>query len=275
MGEASLPDLAVRWSVALLAVASVVIPLRAGRLSLATGAFMALGGLVAVTVTAGPAGGLATGSLVALVGGGGAGVAVALATHRVGGIAFAMVTLALTEAMRAFLLLTGLAGGAAGLRLPVADVMPWAAGTALAVLGGLVLLRGRPLARAWALLAGEPRLAVSMAVPVRWLEISSLALAGAAGSQAGFLLTRFRGFADAEAFGALATIDVTLVAIASGVDLVAGPLLGSGLVVLLPEVSRVAGDWRGVALGGLVLAVLLGRLLLERYGRRATGSLSG
>lgn len=275
MGEASLTDLTVRWAVALLAVASVVIPLRAGRLSLATGGFMAIGGLVAIAVTAGPAGGVPLAIVCAGILGGAGGAVLALAAHRVGGIAFAMVTLAVTEAMRALLLASGLAGGGAGLRLPQADVVPWALGSALAFLVVLVALWRSPLAGAWDLLAERPRLAVSMGLPVRWLEVISLAVAGSAGAAAGALLTRYRGFADADAFGALATIDVTLAAIASGVDLLLGPLLGSVLVVLLPEAGRVAGVWRGVVLGGVVLAVLLARLMLERYGRRTRGSLSG
>jgi branched-chain amino acid transport system permease protein len=254
--------------------------LRTGRISLGQQAFFALGAYaagIATTVAHWP---LAAALPVGMALGAAASAFVAAATGRLGGLHYAVATLAFAELVR--LGLTGwrwrvlvrepgadghLAGpdGVDGFR----DIR-WAFENRvtpeeflalilvlLAAVLALLALLGRTR---WGLtmraVGLDDTLAAASGLPVHRLRVAAAALAGAIAALGGALYAHRLTFLDPAAFDPMLGVHAVGYALIGGLATAAGPLLGTLFDLGLLEATRWFEGWRMVVFGGLVALFL-------------------
>jgi branched-chain amino acid transport system permease protein len=129
--------------------------------------------------------------------------------------------------------------------------------------------------RAWMAIGLNPRLAESFGVNVfRYRLLSFVIAAGTAGMMGGFY-AHYIGAINPYAFNIFKTINVHIFAIMGGVQFpLLGPLLGSFVMTLVPELLRVAKEIEPIILGLWYILLMLflpnGLLsLLQRAGKRS------
>ncbi|WP_084462561.1 branched-chain amino acid ABC transporter ATP-binding protein/permease [Oceanibaculum pacificum] len=242
----------------------------AGQISIGQIAFYAIGAYAVGILTAMEYGlpfGLAVplGALLA----GGAGLLLALPAMRLSGPYLAMVTIAFAFVVEHSLIeARGLTGGANGLlgTPPILPVVGMATPQHLAVL--IVTLTALSLLGFWALKAsrwglamqavsGSEVAAASLGLNPLWVKTVAFGLAAGFAGMAGGFFTPMAGFISPESFPLLTSIIFVLVVMIGGTGTVLGPLAGSLIVVLIPEMLSNLAEYRLLLVGFLLLVVLL------------------
>lgn len=277
MSEHAITILANMGMIAFVALSAYLL-LLAGLISFGQQAFFAVGayasGVSSALLQWPLAPTLAAGAVAAAL----AGLALALPTLRLGGLYFAMASLAFAEALRiGFELLVWqveidgeLVGpnGADGFRdIRLLYQAGWSPGDQLALIAallalaliGLIWLERSRLGVAIRMTGFDPVLAAHQGVPVTALRIGLVCLAGALAGLGGALYAHVATYVEPRAFDVMLGVHSLAYGLIGGLGAPLGPVLGVALDVGLLESTRVFSGYRMIVFGGLVALILIVR----------------
>jgi branched-chain amino acid transport system permease protein len=243
----------------LLGALSVYIILATGQLSLGNAGFMGIGAYLTsyLTVSAGVPVTLAL--IVAAAISGAVGIVIGFPALRLKGIYLAMATLGFGEMVRSFFLNFEAMGGSGGFHgmkhVSVGYIWLWAAGILLVV---MVLERSRVWLEMQAVHDDETAAGL-LGLNTTAIKVAAFGAGAAVAAIAGGLFAHHNVYIEPANFGFERSIDFVLAVILGGSTVGAGALVGSLLLVFLPEMLRFMSDWRLAAFGVLLVAVLLVR----------------
>ncbi|OWT58268.1 branched-chain amino acid ABC transporter permease [Candidimonas nitroreducens] len=242
---------------ALLAL-SIWLTLVCGMLSIANAAFMGIGAYAAAILTMNygapfsvslAAGMVAPAIMAAIIG---------LPTIRLSGVYLAMATLAFGEVVRVIVLNTeSITGGALGLN-GIPQLTQWWHVLLSVVIVLLVLwrLRASKIGRAFDAIRGDETAASLMGVNVRANKMLAFVLGAAVAGLAGALNAHLTFFIGPNEYGFERAVEILTMTILGGIGGLLGPILGSSIITLLPEVLRGFDSFRLVA-NGLILVLIV------------------
>ena len=242
---------------ALLAL-SIWLTLSCGLLSMANAAFMGIGAYVSALLSVHlgwsfplvlAAGGLAP-ALVALV--------IGAPTLRLSGVYLAMATLAFGEVLRVIVLNLDITGGPEGLNDIPASTEGWHIVLILAVtIYGLHRLSHSRVGRAFEAIKEDEVAARLMGIDVERHKLFAFTVGALLAGVAGVLNAHFTFFISPREYGFENAVDVLTMAVLGGTGSLVGPILGGGILTLLPEVLRFLHSWRGAVNGAILILVVL------------------
>ena len=247
---------------ALLAL-SIYLTLSCGLLAMANAAFMGIGAYTASILTLrydcpfalAIAAGMAAPMVIAVL--------IGRPTLRLSGVYLAMATLGFGEVVRVFLLNiddlaeTELTGGALGLT-GIPQVTEWwhvalALGLTLFVLGRM---RRSKIGRTFEAIKEDETAAGLMGINVARYKLLAFTLGAAIAGLAGTLNAHLTFFIGPNEYGFDRGVEILTMTIMGGIQSLIGPLLGSFILTLLPELLRAFNDFRLIA-NGLILVIIV------------------
>ncbi|WP_441240844.1 branched-chain amino acid ABC transporter permease [Tardiphaga sp. 768_D3_N2_1] len=243
----------------LLGALSVYIILATGQLSLGNGAFMGIGAYLSsyLTVTLNVPVTLAL--VISAIAAGIIGAIVAFPALRLKGIYLAMATVGFGEMVRSFFLNFETMGGSGGFRgmqhISVGYVWLWAGGILIAV---MLLERSRVWLEMQAVHDDETAAGL-IGLNTTVTKIVAFGGGAAVAAISGGLFAHHNVYIEPANFGFDRSIEFVLAVILGGSTVGPGSLVGSLLLVFLPEFLRPIADWRLAAFGTLLILVLLVR----------------
>jgi branched-chain amino acid transport system permease protein len=209
-----------------------------------------------------PAAGVAIGTLLGLL----CGLLLSVQLARLRGVYQAIASLAFVEIVVAFILFfEELTGGPLGFHNIPRAATTWTLFIAmLATMALLILLGKGGIGRAFDAIRQDPPVAASLGVNPTKYHVLSFALSGAIAGLFGGL-DAMRNFSlTAEQFGFAILIGTLSAVVLGGRRSVMGPLVGTTILVLLPEIFRPLADYRQ-AIYGLLLVVVMAFLPFGVY----------
>lgn len=259
---------------------SIFITLNTGLLSIGNAAFMGIGAYTAALLTMRvdlpfPLA-LAAGSAAAAV----VGLAVGLPALRLSGVYLALATLGFGEVVRVILLNLEITGGSFGLNGIPPKAALW---HLLLALGALVYLferlRRSRLGRTLAAVREDEVAARVMGIDVVYHKNLVFVIGAAIAGLAGGFNAHFTFFLSPREYGFGPAVDILAFAVLGGTGSYWGPILGSAILTLLPEVLRPLADFRGMVTGLVLFLVIVylpnGLLELPALARRALAGAKG
>ena len=245
---------------------SQAIVFRAGTFSVATSGFAAVGAYAAAILTVKhgfhPAAGVVIGTLLGLL----CGLLLSVPLARLRGVYQAIASLAFVEIVVALILFfEDLTGGPLGFHNIPRSATTWTLFLVmLATMALLILLGKGGIGRAFDAIRQDPPVAASLGVNPTKYHVLSFALSGAIAGLFGGL-DAMRNFSlTAEQFGFAILIGTLSAVVLGGRRSVMGPLVGTTILVLLPEIFRPLADYRQ-AIYGLLLVVVMAFLPFGVY----------
>ena len=245
---------------------SQAIVFRAGTFSVATSGFAAMGAYAAAILTVKhgfhPAAGVVIGTLLGLL----CGLLLSVPLARLRGVYQAIASLAFVEIVVALILFfEELTGGPLGFHNIPRSATTWTLFLVmLATMALLILLGKGGIGRAFDAIRQDPPVAASLGVNPTKYHVLSFALSGAIAGLFGGL-DAMRNFSlTAEQFGFAILIGTLSAVVLGGRRSVMGPLVGTTILVLLPEIFRPLADYRQ-AIYGLLLVVVMAFLPFGVY----------
>lgn len=242
---------------ALLAL-SIWLTLACGLLSLANAAFMGIGAYTAALLTlqlGWPfpvvlAAGTVAPAVVALI--------IGVPTLRLAGVYLAMATLAFTEMTRVIILNLNVTGGPEGLNgIPLLTEW-WHIVLAVAVVVyGLARLRRSRVGRAFEAIREDEVAARLMGIDVDRHKLFAFTLGAMIAGLAGALNAHYTFFISPGEYGFENAVDILTMAVLGGISSLAGPVLGSTILTLLPELLRFLQGYRLAVNGAILVLVVL------------------
>lgn len=242
---------------ALLAL-SIWLTLSCGLLSLANAAFMGVGAYVSALLTLHLdwsfgsvllAGGIAP-TLVALI--------IGAPVLRLSGVYLAMATLAFGEVVRITVLNLEITGGPEGLNgIPLSTEGWHIAAILLLTLYGLGRLRRSKVGRAFEAIKEDEVAARLMGINVDRYKLLAFSLGAFIAGVAGALNAHFTFFISPREYGFENAVDILTMAVLGGTSSLIGPMLGSSILTLLPELLRSLQDFRSLVNGAVLVLVVL------------------
>lgn len=236
---------------------SIYVTLSCGLLSLANAAFMGIGAYTASLLTmqfelpfglALAAGG-ALPALVALV--------IGIPTLRLSGVYLAMATLGFGEVVRVIVLNMDITGGPMGLN-GVPPITEW--WHIVLILGvtvyALARVRRSKIGRAFEAIKEDEVAARLMGVNVAGYKLLAFVIGAAIAGVAGGLNAHFTFTIGPNNYGFENAVDILTMAVFGGTSNLVGPMIGSTILSLLPEVLRHFKDFR-LAINGLILILVV------------------
>jgi len=237
---------------------SIYVTLSCGLLSLANAAFMGIGAYIAALITmqtslpfplALAAGGVLP-ALVALV--------IGIPTLRLSGVYLAMATLGFGEVVRVIVLNLDITGGPMGLN-GVPPVTEW---WHIVLLLGVTLyclarVRRSKIGRAFEAIKEDEVAARLMGVNVAGYKLLAFVIGAAIAGVAGALNAHYTFTIGPNNYGFENAVDILTMAVFGGTGNLVGPVLGSSILSLLPEVLRQFQDFRLAANGLILILVVL------------------
>jgi branched-chain amino acid transport system permease protein len=178
---------------------------------------------------------------------------------RLRGIFQAVATLAFVLVLQTVLLdASGLTGGSLGLYGMPRAVETWHLVVAVAVMALLLvnLSRTRP-GRAFAAIGGDETAAVAHGVSVRRYQSLAFGLSGLFAGASGALLAFQNYSIEPTQFGFAPTIDVLIYVVLGGTISVLGPVVGTVVFMVLPEIARPFADNRDIIVGVVLILVVI------------------
>jgi branched-chain amino acid transport system permease protein len=243
----------------LLGALSVYIILATGQLSLGNAGFMAIGAYLTSYLTVVLGLPVTPALLLAAIAAGVMGCAVGFPALRLTGIYLAMATLGFGEMVRSFFIVFTPMGGSGGFhgmpRVSVSYIWAWAAGVLL-----LVMLLER--SRVWLEMRAvhDDEIAAGLVgLNTTATKVAAMAVGAAVAAIAGGLFAHHHVYIEPGNFGFERSIEFVLAVILGGSTLAVGGLVGSLILIFLPEGLRFLTDWRLAAFGLLLIVVLLVR----------------
>ncbi|MGE5385658.1 MAG: branched-chain amino acid ABC transporter permease [Betaproteobacteria bacterium] len=241
---------------ALLAL-SIWLTLSCGLLSLANAAFMGIGAYVAALLTlqlewSFPMVLLAAAVVPAVVA-----AIIGIPTLRLSGVYLAMATLAFGEVTRIIILNMEITGGPEGLNGIPLKTEWWHIVAILAfVVYGLARLRRSRVGRAFEAIREDEVAARLMGINVDRHKLFAFVLGAFIAGVAGGLNAHFTFFISPREYGFENAVDILTMAVLGGINGLIGPMLGSSLLTVLPELLRFLQDYR-LAVNGVILVLVV------------------
>jgi branched-chain amino acid transport system permease protein len=180
-------------------------------------------------------------------------------TLRLSGVYLAMATLAFGEVVRIFVLnAEDWTGGALGLN-GIPQLTQWWHVLLAVVLSLLVLMRLRrsKVGRAFEAIKEDETAANLMGVNANAYKMLAFVLGAALAGLAGALNAHLTFFIGPNEFGFDRGVEILTMTILGGINNLVGPTLGALIVTLLPELLRGLKDYRMVANGLILVAIVL------------------
>jgi branched-chain amino acid transport system permease protein len=243
----------------LLGALSVYIILATGQLSLGNAGFMGIGAYLTSYLTVTTELPLTVALVVAAAASGAIGVMVGFPALRLKGIYLAMATLGLGEMVRSFFLNFDLMGGAGGFRgmhhVSLGYIWAWAAAISLMV----AVLEHSQIWLEMRAVRDDETAAGIVGLDTTTIKVGSFGFAAAVAAIAGGLFAHHHVYIEPGNFSFDRSIDFVLAVILGGSTIGAGALVGSLLLVMLPEYLRFLAEWRFAVFGALLIIMLLVR----------------
>jgi branched-chain amino acid transport system permease protein len=243
----------------LLGALSVYIILATGQLSLGNAAFMGIGAYLTSYLTVELGVPVTAALVIAALASGAIGVVVGFPALRLKGIYLAMATLGFGEMVRSFFLNFGAMGGAGGFHgmkhISVGYIWAWVAGILL-----LIMLLEH--SRVWLEMRAvhdDETAASLVGLNTTVTKVTAFGAGAAVAAICGGLFAHHHVYIEPGNFGFERSVDFVLAVILGGSTVAPGAVVGSLLIVLLPELLRSLADWRLAAFGALLIVVLLVR----------------
>ncbi len=242
----------------LITAYGVYLPVAAGQLSLGGAGFQAVGAYAAAMLNARmglpPSLCIIAGTLLGAVLGG----VIAFPILRTRGAYMVLATMAFSEVVSGLILASPWLGGASGIPVPdYVGVGPIAV-AALVVVLLVALMMATRLGLSMRAVHDDEAVANLMGVSVRGTQVCAFTLSGALVGLSGALYAHQFGFVDPASFDVIRSVDVLLCVLLGGTQTVWGPLVGTILFTLLPEVLRTAIPAAAAALQGMLGNIGLG-----------------
>ena len=236
---------------------SIYLTLSCGLLSLANAAFMGIGAYTAALCTllwdlpfglALTAGALLPGGLALLIG---------IPTLRLSGVYLAMATLGFGEVVRVVLINLEITGGPLGL----SDIPVKTQGWHLLLILALLIyfftrLRRSKIGRSFEAIREDEVAAQVMGINTLAYKLLAFVLGAMLAGLAGGLNAHFTFFLSPREYGFDPAVDILTMAILGGINSFIGPIIGSVLLTILPEMLRFLQDYR-LAVNGLILILVV------------------
>jgi len=241
---------------ALLAL-SIWLTLSCGLLSMANAAFMGIGAYVAALLTLHfetpfplvLAAAALVPAIVALI--------IAIPVLRLSGVYLAMATLAFGEVVRIVILNLDITGGPEGLNGIPQSTQGWHIALILAAtIYGLFRMKRSRVGRALEAIREDEVAARLMGIDVDRHKLFVFTLGAVIAGIAGGLNAHFTFFISPREYGFENAVDILTMAVLGGTGTLIGPMLGSSILTLLPELLRFLNDYRG-AVNGLILILVV------------------
>jgi branched-chain amino acid transport system permease protein len=243
----------------LLGALSVYIILATGQLSLGNGAFMGIGAYLSSWLTVTLNVPLTLALVISAILAGIMGAIVAFPALRLKGIYLAMATVGFGEMVRSFFLNFETMGGSGGFRgmqhIGVGYIWLWAGGILIAV---MLLERSRVWLEMQAVHDDETAAGL-IGLNTVVTKIGAFAVGAAVAAISGGLFAHHNVYIEPANFGFERSVEFVLAVILGGSTVAPGSLVGSTLLIFLPEFLRPIADWRLAAFGSLLVLVLLVR----------------
>ncbi|HEY5799885.1 MAG TPA: branched-chain amino acid ABC transporter permease [Burkholderiaceae bacterium] len=236
---------------------SIYVTLSCGLLSLANAAFMGLGAYTAALLTmhlGWPFGLtlLAAAVLPALVA-----LVIGVPTLRLSGVYLAMATLGFGEVVRVVILNFEFTGGPMGLNGIEPKTELWHIALLLALtLYGLARLRRSKTGRAFEAIRQDEVAAGLMGIAVARHKLLAFVLGAMIAGVAGALNAHYTFVIGPNNYAFENAVEILTMAVFGGTGNLIGPVLGAGILTLLPEALRELKDYR-LAVNGLILVLVV------------------
>lgn len=218
---------------------SIYLTLAAGLLSLANAGFMAIGAYVAALLTIHahwpfwavvPAGAFVAAFVAVPLG---------LPVLRLRGVFLAIATIGFGEVVRLFFINWGYAGGALGINgIPQKTHWYHIFGLLLVLLYCFWRLRGSRTGYALEAIREDESAARTMGVNTTFYKLIAFVLGAFIAGLAGALQAHLRFIVDPNDYGFSEAVDILVFAVVGGMNIFVGPVLGAGLITVLPEALR-------------------------------------
>lgn len=236
---------------------SIYITLACGQLSLGNAAFMGIGAYTAalLTMKAGAPFGIsliAGGVLPAVVA-----LIIGIPTLRLSGVYLAMATLGFGEVVRVIFLNMEITGGSLGLNGVPLKTELW---HLLLVMGILIYffikLRNSRFGRILEAINEDEVAASVMGIRTTYFKVWAFTIGAFIAGVAGGLNAHFTFFISPREYGFEPAVDILTFAVLGGTRTLWGPLAGSAILSILPELLRFLGPYR-LALNGIILVLVV------------------
>lgn len=130
---------------------------------------------------------------------------------------------------------------------------------AMLLLLGIRWLRRLPLGRAMEAVREDEIAAASVGINVARVKIMAYALSSAIGALAGAFFAARQGFISPESFTFMETAVILAVVVLGGAGSMLGPVLGAAVLIGVPELFRDLQDYRMLAFGAGMVALMVWR----------------
>lgn len=253
-------QLAVNFAMTGIVVIGFYITFMSGQLSMAHQMFMGVGAYAAGYASTALGWGLWQTLPLSVLLAAAAGALTGVLTMRFSGMHLAVATLALAEAVVVVLNNTPILGGIEGMAGIPLNTTGELAILAFLVVVLLTALLERTSLSLWFRSTGDDELAArSVGVRVITTRIAAFTLGAAVAGLGGSLYAQYYGFVEPMTFGLTLGISLLLAMKLGGAGFVGGPILGTAVVVGLPEVLRPFGIDQEVAFGLILILVVIVR----------------
>lgn len=249
-------DLLVFTGINILLAWSFYVVFSSGQISLGNGAFMALGAYASSVLTVKFGWPLLPSLLVGAAGTALVGVIVGVTAIRTRGVYLVMLTFAIGEIVQVGLVNLAYTGGFRGFTgMRGVSAPPVLAAVVLVGLALLQVMRS-PIGKAFEAVRNDEVGAAAAGLSVVTVRLTSFGIGAAIAALAGGLYAHYILFIRPDQFGIIVSIWIALYVIFGGVDNLIGPALGALVITLLPEAVRPLQEWKNVAFGAAIVALL-------------------
>lgn len=238
---------------------SQYVALRAGLFSLATPGFASIGGYAgAILLKATPLGAIASAAGAVLCGVL-AGLFLSLPLAKLRGAFQSIATIGFVQIMVSLTLYAQpLTGGPLGLNaIPKVATTGWIMGVLIGLCALLAVVNRSSIGRAFDAIRQDYTVAMSLGISVSRYFRYAFALSGAIGALGGCLLAFNTYSIQPDVFGFPMLVLVIAAVILGGRSMIAGPLVGTAFLIILPELIRPLADARLLLQGLLLILVII------------------
>jgi branched-chain amino acid transport system permease protein len=238
---------------------SQYVALRAGLFSLATAGFALIGGYVGAYLLKETGAGPVVAAIAAIAGGIVAGLVLSLPLARLKGAFQAIATIGFVQIMVSLALYAQpFTGGALGLNAIPKVATTWVLVLLLAVLVALLAVINRSgIGRAFDAIRQDYTVATSLGISIHAYFRYAFALSGAIGALGGCLLAFNTYSIQPDVFGFPLLVFAITAVLLGGRSTVAGPLVGTAFLMVLPELARPLADQRLLLQGALLVLIII------------------
>lgn len=238
---------------------SQYVALRAGLFSLATAGFALIGGYVGAYLLKETAAGPVLAALAAIAGGIAAGLFLSLPLAKLRGAFQAIATIGFVEIMVSLALYAApITGGALGLNAIPKVATTWVLVLIVAALAALLTVINRSsIGRAFDAIREDYTVATALGISIKTYFRYAFGLSGAIGALGGCLLAFNTYSIQPDVFGFPLLVFAITAVLLGGRATVAGPLVGTAFLMVLPEVARPLADQRLLLQGVLLIVIII------------------